>query len=74
MAKRGIHVCADIHVHLLVRSAFPESRRLERYKLLNISRCIAGIHQLAMVCMLHCMCAMLNFDEVYMQRCKTMAM
>ena len=47
---------------------FPESRRLEGYitnKLLNISRCIADIyiHQLAMVY------AMLNFAEVYIQRC-----
>ena len=69
MAKRCI--CADIH--LLVRSLFvifPESRRLEGYitnKLPNISRCIADIYtQLAMVYTLY---AMLNFAEVYIQRC-----
>ena len=48
---------------------FHESRRLEGYitnKLPNISRCIsAHIHQLAMVYTY----AMLNFDEVYIQRC-----
>ena len=49
----------------------PESQRLEGYitnKLLNISRCMYSrhIHQLAIVYMLY---AMLNFDEVYIQRC-----
>ena len=44
MAKRCI--CVDIH--LLVRSLFPESQRLEGYitnKLPNISRCIADIYR-----------------------------
>ena len=54
-----------VHVHLLVRSLFvifPESRRLEGYKLPNISRCIADtmiymyIHCTMIYMYIHCTC------------------
>ena len=59
-----VHTCTYVRIHQLVKSLFPENRRVETNKLTNISRCIYTNSPWLFCYILRRFTCMLTFDEV----------